>query len=187
MGRRQCRSSLDSLAKPLAQTLLALLVVGDLFKELFLRLFKEAYRFHRVRRRAAAKTSSAGMSLASPRSYLAIREAISLSQASWTSGSDSRATDSISYWASCARSSIARLLACLESSSSRDDMFSAPPGEVSRVYAGGGSRLSAVLVTHNVETCGARSATEPAPGWAACATSVIFLLPPALPSDWRSR
>ena len=50
MGRRQCRGSLDGLAKPLAQTLLALLVVGDLFEELFLLLFKEADRFHRVRR-----------------------------------------------------------------------------------------------------------------------------------------
>ncbi len=37
---------------------------------------EEANRFHCMGRRTAAKTSSAGMSLASPRSYFAMRSAI---------------------------------------------------------------------------------------------------------------
>ena len=40
---------------------------------------KEASPLHFVRRRAAANTSSAGISVASPRSYLAMRDAISAS------------------------------------------------------------------------------------------------------------
>ena len=80
---RGCKSGcrLDGLAKPSAKALMVFLVVRNLFEELVLRFLEEANRFHCVRRRAAAKTSSAGISLASPRSYFAIRSAISASHA----------------------------------------------------------------------------------------------------------
>lgn len=64
-----------------AEALLMLLGVRNLFEELVLRFLEEANRCHCVRRRAAAKTSSAGMSLASPRSYFVMRLVISASHA----------------------------------------------------------------------------------------------------------
>ena len=69
------------LPEAFAETLLAFFAVDNLVEKLFLRLFKKPYWFHWVRRLAAAKTSSAGMSFAAPRSYLVIRDAISVSQA----------------------------------------------------------------------------------------------------------
>ena len=93
MRRRKSGCRFDGLAEPISEALLVFLVVGDLFEELILRFLKEANRCHFVRRRAAAKTSSAGISLASPRSYFAMRDAISASQAARTSVSESRSTD----------------------------------------------------------------------------------------------
>ena len=81
MGGGQSGCRFDSFAKAVAKPFLMLLVVGNLFEELVLRFLKEANGLHWVRRRAAAKTSSAGMSLASPRSYFAMRLAISASHA----------------------------------------------------------------------------------------------------------
>ena len=52
-----------------------------LLEKLVLGIFKEADKPHRIRRLAAANTSSAGINLTSPRSYLAMRSAISASQA----------------------------------------------------------------------------------------------------------
>lgn len=68
MRGRKDRCRFNGLAEPLSESLLLLVVVRNLFEEFILCFLEEAHRLHRARRRAAAKTSSAGMSLASPRS-----------------------------------------------------------------------------------------------------------------------
>ena len=80
---RTCKSHccFHGLAETIPETFLLFFVIRDLLKELALRFLKESSQRHFVRRRAAAKTSSAGMSVASPRSYLVMRDAISASHA----------------------------------------------------------------------------------------------------------